>query len=222
MLFLTYDERAVNYWGPRIDHSILFLTQATNAPIARRVPYRPPLTTVPIEWVPLGDLSVPPALSEIVDTPAYSPVDDSMVIMPRPPAGAPPSPPVSADSVPEEPFAPQMIGVRPKTPRFPPVVVSQPSGASVSLRVPPGHRSVPMPAVYPSGAVIHEMRSNFMSTYHPVSSSLCHQQHLWLLRQFSARPSRVRLVRMSHFLNCSALNAIDWSHWLSLVGFLST
>lgn len=60
MLVLSSDERAVNYWGTRVDQDILYLNKSGNAPIALRVRDLPPLTTVPIECIPFGDLAVPP------------------------------------------------------------------------------------------------------------------------------------------------------------------
>lgn len=66
---ITCDEWAVNYWAPHIDKAILYLTQAVNAAIYGRIPDILSLTVVPIEWVPLADLAVPPSLSYIGDTP---------------------------------------------------------------------------------------------------------------------------------------------------------
>lgn len=43
-LVLPSHGRAVNYWGLRLDQAILYLTQATNALIARHVPGRPSQT----------------------------------------------------------------------------------------------------------------------------------------------------------------------------------
>lgn len=56
---LTCNERDVNYWGPHLDQDISYLTQSAKAPIARRVPDRPSLTTVHFEWVTLANLAVP-------------------------------------------------------------------------------------------------------------------------------------------------------------------
>lgn len=61
------DEHFVNYWCVVIDKAILYLPQAANALISRCVTARPPRTNARIDWVPLGDLAIPPVLSEIGD-----------------------------------------------------------------------------------------------------------------------------------------------------------
>lgn len=86
----------------------------------------PPVTTVPIEWVPLGDLAVPPALAEIENTTPTSPVHEV--------------------PLPDVPLAPQIpvkvIYVRPDSQSALPTVTPKHLGASVPLRVPTGLRSV--------------------------------------------------------------------------------
>lgn len=131
----------------------MYLTKSAKAPNARIVPDHPSLNTVHIEWVPLGDLDVPPALSEIGDTPPDSRVDDSMGVVPPPPAGEPHARPVPADAVLETPPAPERIDLRREAPRIPLLVVFQTSGVSVSFRVTTGLLSDTIPAVSASGAV---------------------------------------------------------------------
>lgn len=115
-------------------------------PISRRDPDVPLLSVLPIKCVLLADLSVPPAISEIGDTPPDIPVNHFMdIVQPLPPEAASSCPAPSA-AVPEAPPAPKVIDIRSEVPHDPSVVVYRPLGASVSLPVPTRFRSVPIPA----------------------------------------------------------------------------
>lgn len=53
------------------DQVILHLHEAANAPNDRRFQGTSQLTHATIEWVPLHNLSVPAAMSEVVNTPPF-------------------------------------------------------------------------------------------------------------------------------------------------------
>lgn len=62
---LPVDERAESYWKPLFNKTILHFEKAANAPIDKRVQESTPLENATIEWVPLDNLPVPDAFSEV-------------------------------------------------------------------------------------------------------------------------------------------------------------